>query len=453
MKIIIVGCGKVGTALVEQLNKEGHDIILIDQDKSIVDALIDKYDVMGMVGNGASYHVQLEAGCADADLLIAVTESDELNLLCCLIAKKSGNCHTIARVRNPEYSQDVNSIKAELGLAMIINPEYAAAMEIARVLRFPSAIKVDTFAKGRVEMLKFKIEPGSMLHGMRLMDMQKKLNCNVLVCAVEHGEEVIIPNGTFELQEKDIISIVASPKKAGEFFKKIGVVTNQVRSALIVGGGDITYYLVEELLTMGISVTIIEKDKERCDFISGKLPKATVIHGDGSDQNLLEEEGLLSTEAFLALTNLDEENILLALYAKSQTNAKIVTKVNRITFDEVIESLELGSIVYPKFVTAENIIRYVRAMQNSIGINIETLYKLIEGKAEALEFLIQKGSPIIGIPLEHLHLKNNMLICCINHGGKIITPGGQDVIHELDTVIVVTTETGLKDISDILREE
>lgn len=250
MKIIIVGCGKVGTALVEQLNKEGHDIILIDQDKSIVDALIDKYDVMGMVGNGASYHVQLEAGCADADLLIAVTESDELNLLCCLIAKKSGNCHTIARVRNPEYSQDVNSIKAELGLAMIINPEYAAAMEIARVLRFPSAIKVDTFAKGRVEMLKFKIEPGSMLHGMRLMDMQKKLNCNVLVCAVEHGEEVIIPNGTFELQEKDIISIVASPKKAGEFFKKIGVVTNQVRSALIVGGGDITYYLVEELLSV-----------------------------------------------------------------------------------------------------------------------------------------------------------------------------------------------------------
>lgn len=453
MKIIIVGCGKVGLALVEQLSAEGHDVTLIDRDKSVVDAVTNKYDIMGMTGNGAAYHVQTEAGCAEADLLIAVTNSDELNLLCCMIAKKSGNCHTIARVRNPEYSQDVNSIKSNLGLAMVINPEYAAALETARLLRFPSAIKVDTFAKGRVEVLKFRIESGSILHEMRLLEIPSKLHCNVLVCAVERGEEVIIPNGTFTLQEKDIVSIVASPKKAGEFFRKIGLETNQVRSALIVGGGDITYYLTEELLTMGISVTIIEKDESRCNFLSEKLPKANIIHGDGSDRTLLEEEGLSGTEAFLTLTNMDEENILLSLYAKSRTSAKVVTKINRITFDEVIEQLELGSIVYPKFITAENIIRYVRAMQNSIGSNIETLYKLIENKAEALEFLIQKGSPVIGIPLQELRLKKNILICCINHGGTIITPRGQDVIQEMDTVVVVTTNTGFSDIADILETE
>lgn len=451
MKIIIVGCGKVGIALTEQLSKEGHDITIIDTDKEVVESLSTKFDVLGMEGNGASYSVQIEAGIGDADLLIAVTGSDELNLLCCLIAKKSSTCHTIARIRNPVYSKDINSIKNELGLAMIINPEFAAAREIARLMRFPSAIKIDTFAKGRVEMLKFKLESGNMLENCRIADIALKLHCDVLVCAIERGDEVIIPNGNVELKAKDLVSVVAAPKKSLEFFRKIGIMTNKVGNSLIVGGGEISYYLTEELLQMGISVTIIEKSQERCDKLSALLPKAIIIHGDGTDQNLLLEEGLLTTESFLALTNFDEENILLSLYAKSVSEAKIITKVNRITFDDVIDSLDLGSIVYPKYVTAENIIRYVRAMQSSLGSNIETLYKLIENKVEALEFIISADAPVIGIPLEKLHLKKNILICSINRSGKIIIPRGQDMMLEGDTVVVVTTETGFGDIKDILE--
>jgi len=368
-----------------------------------------------------------------------------------MIAKKSSNCQTIARVRNPEYSRDVNSIKSKLGLAMVINPEHAAAREAARLLRTPSAIKVDTFVKGRVELLKLKIEPGSVLHGIRLMDMPHKLHCNVLVCVVQREDEVIIPKGNFVLQEKDIISIVASPKKADEFFRKIGMDHGKVKDAMIVGGGDLTYYLTEELLSMGIDVTIIEKDMNRCNFLSEHLPKATIIHGDGSERQILEEEGLAGAEAFLSLTDMDEENIMMSLFAKSCSEAKLVTKINKIAFDDIISQLDIGSIICPKQVTAENIVRYVRGMENSLGINIETLYRIIEDKAEALEFLIQKGSPVIGIPLQEMKLKKNVLICCINHAGQIITPRGSDVIQEMDTVIVVTTETGFSDIADILE--
>lgn len=453
MNIIIVGCGKVGCTLTEQLNKEGHNITVIDMDKDVVQELSSKFDVMGVIGNGASHSVQLEAGIEKTDLLIAVAGSDELNLLCCLIARKAGNCHTIARVRNPIYSQEISLIKEELGLSMIVNPEYAAAAEVARVLRFPSAIKIDTFAKGRVELLKFKIQPDSKLNNFMVMDITARLHCDVLVCAVERGDEVIIPKGSFILQEKDVISIVASPKKSAEFFNKIGVVTNQVKDALLVGGGDLSYYLTEQLLGMGISVKIIEKNRERCDELSEAFPKATIIYGDGIDQNLLMEEGLEKTQAFASLTNLDEENIMLSLFARTKSSAKLITKVNRITFDDVIHDLDLGSVICPKYITAEYIIRYVRAMQNSIGSNIETLYKIIENKAEALEFWVREDSPVVNVPLEKLNIKDNIIICCINHNGKITIPRGQDTIQVGDTVIIVTTNTGLNDIRDILKIE
>lgn len=451
MNIAIVGCGKVGTALIEQLNKEGHDITAIDTNKDVVEAVVNKIDIMGVVGNGASYNVQIEAGIENTDLLIAVTGSDEVNLLCCLIAKKYGSCHAIARVRNPVYSQEISMLKDELGLSMIVNPEFAAANEIARVLRFPSAIKIDTFAKGRVELLKFRITSGSPLDNSSLIDISKRLKCDVLICAVERDDQVIIPNGSFVLKEKDIISIVASPNKASEFFKKMGIKTHQVKDTLIVGGGELTYYLARMLLGMGIDVTIIEQKRERCEVLSELLPKAIVINGDGIDQSLLQEEGLDSVESFVALTNLDEENIMLSLYAKSRTKAKIITKVNRITFDDVINQLDLGSIICPKHITAEYIVRYVRGMQNSIGSNIETLYKIIDNRAEALEFIVKNGSPLIETPLEKLNLKDNIIIACINRNGKIIIPNGQDVIREKDTVIVVTTITGLNDIRDILK--
>ena len=318
MKIIIAGCGKVGQALTEKLTKEGNEITVIDLRADIVSEMANQYDAMGIVGNGASHSIQSEAGIEKADLFIAVTGSDELNLLCCLLAKKAGDCQTIARVRNPEYSREINYIKEELGLALVINPEYAAAMEIARVLRFPSAIKIDTFAKGRIELLKFRIQEESILNDMKVMDISSRLHCDILVCAVERGEEVFIPRGSFILREKDVVSIIAAPKNASEFFKKIGVVTNQVKDTMIAGGGSIAYYLADILSQMGIKVKIIDKNLERCERLCELLPKADIVHGDASDQNILLEEGMKTAASFVALTNMDEENILLSMLANNR---------------------------------------------------------------------------------------------------------------------------------------
>lgn len=450
MKIIIVGCGKVGQALAQQLNKEENDITVIDTRHHVVQNVASQNDVMGIVGNGANHLTQIEAGIKKADLLIAVTGSDELNLLCCLIAKKAGNCQTIARVRNPEYNSEMNFIKEELGLAMVINPEAAAAMEIARVLRFPSAIKIDTFAKGRIELLKFRIGEKSVLHNLSVLEISSRLHCDILVCAVEREDDVFIPKGNFVLKSKDVVTIIASPKNASQFFKKIGIETHQVKDTMIAGGGDIAYYLAQILLQMGIGVKIIERKKERCERLSELLPKAVIIHGDAADQSILMEEGLAEAEAFAALTDMDEENILLSLFAKSRSKAKLVTKINRIAFDEVINSLDLDTTIYPKNMTAEYIIQFVRAMKNSIGSNVETMYRIIENKAEALEFVIRENSPLVEQPLEQLKLKDSVLIACILRGTKIITPRGRDMMLVGDRVVVVTTETGLKDITDIL---
>lgn len=451
MQIIIVGCGNVGATLTEQLSKEGHNITVIDMDGNIVERVANQHDVMGIVGNGASLSVQNEAGIEEADLMIAVTTSDELNLLCCLIAKKAGDCKTIARVRNPVYNKEIAFIKGELGLSMVINPEYAAACEISRLLKFPSAIKVDIFAKGRIELLKCKLGEGSVLHGRPLTYISGGLGCEVLICAVERGEEVFIPDGSFELREKDIITVVASSRNANEFFRKIGMTMNRIKNCIIVGGGETTYYLAKQLLPMGIGIKIIEQDKERCNELSELLPQAMIIHGDGTDRNLLDEEGLPRIHAFVSWTSLDEENIMLSLYAKSVSKAKTITKVHRISYDEIIDSLDLGSVLYPKNITAEYILQYVRAMQNSIGSNVETLYRLIENKVEALEFRVNEQSELVGVPLKELRLKDNLLIACINRKGIIITPGGQDSIMLGDTVVVVTTNQGFHDLKDILR--
>jgi trk system potassium uptake protein TrkA len=454
MKIIIVGCGKVGITLAEQLSLENNNVTVVDKDYSVVQTVSNEYDVMGIVGSGTDHSVLEEAGVEKANLLIAVTQSDELNLLCCLIAKKAGNCQTIARVRNPEYSKEIRYIKEELGLAMVINPEHAAAMEIARILRFPSAIKIETFANERAEVLKFRVPEGSILHNMPVSEITTKLHCNeVLICTVERGEDAIIPDGNFVLRERDVVSVVASPKSASQFFKKIKYQTNQVRDTIIVGGGKITYYLARHLLSMGIAVKIIEHDRERCEELSELLPKATIICGDGVNQALLMEEGLMKADSFVTLTNLDEENILLSLFARSkQKNMKVVTKINSIAFDEVISNLDLDSIVYPKYVTAEYIVRFVRAMKNSIGSNVETLHHLVDHKVEALEFCIRENAPLLNVPLEKLRLKDEILIGCINRNGTIITPKGQDMMMLGDTVVVITTNKGLNDISDILRE-
>ena len=447
MQIIIVGCGKVGRTLAEQLQEEESDITLIDVSSNVINSLQDDIDAMGIVGNGASINTLMEAGIENADILIAVTGSDEMNLLCCLIAQKTGHCHTIARVRNPIYAKEISFIKKRLGVTMIINPELAAAQEISRLLRFPSAIKIDTFARGRVEMLKFKVLPEFDLDGMTISRITETLRCDVLFCAVESRDRVSIPGGNYVVHDGDMVSILASPVNAATFFKKIGLKTNQVKNAIIVGGGTISYYLTKALLDMNISVKIIEQNEARCETLSDLLPEATIINGDGTDRSLLMEEGLARAEAFVSLTNMDEENVFLALFAKTISKAKLVAKVNRLSFDDVIDNLDIGSVIYPKYITADYILQYVRAMQNSIGSNIETLYHILDNQAEALEFAIRENSPVVGIPLSELNLKKNLLVGYLNRNGKVKIPRGQDTIQVGDTVIIVTTHKGLRDIT------
>lgn len=452
MNIIIVGCGKVGQALVEQLNDEGNDITVIDKVAEKVNDVSSRYDVMGVIGNGATHSVQQDAGIDRANLLIAVTGSDELNLLCCLIAKKAGNCHTIARVRNPQYYTETPFLKDELGLAMVINPEQAAASEIARVLRFPSAIKIDVFGRGRVELLKFRLPEHSPLAGCAVKEIVTKLHCDVLVCTVERGEEVHIANGDFVFEEKDVISIVAATRKAGEFFRKIKYKMNSVKDVMVVGGGEIAHYLCEQLLRSGMSVKLIEKDPDRCEELCETLDNGvTIINGDASDQNILVESGLEQMGAFVALTNLDEENILLSLFAKSACDCKCVTKINRIGFDNVISKLDLDTIINPKSITSDTIVRYVRAMNSSRGSNMETLYNVIKGKVEAAEFIIKEDSPVVDVPLMELDLKPDVLVAAILRDKKVMIPRGHDSLQIGDAVIIVSRQIGLRDINDIIK--
>ena len=451
MKCIIIGCGKVGITLAEQLCQENHDVVIMDASAKRMQDIPENIDAMRIVGNGASIQAQMEAGVNEADILIAVTGSDELNLLCCLIAKKAGKCSTIARVRNPVYSKEINFIKERLGVSMTINPELTAATEIARLLRFPSAIKIDTFAKGRVELLKFKIRPQFKLDQLAVSALQNTLKSNILVAAVEREDNVYIPNGDFILKDGDLVSIIASPQNAANFFQTIGLKTNQVRNCMIVGGGTIAFYLAKELLSMKIPVRIVEKDPARCELLSQELPHATIICGDGTDRKLLLEEGLCTAEGFVSLTNMDEENLMLALFAKDQSSAKLVTKVNRLAFDEIIERLDIGSVVYPKYLTADYILQYVRAMQNTIGSNVETLYQILDDRAEALEFAIHEESPVTDTPLMELNLKDNLLIGCIHRRERVFIPRGHDSIQVGDTVIIVTTQVGHQNIRDILK--
>lgn len=453
MKIIIVGCGKIGCTLAEQLSSEQHDLVVIDTNPQKIHQLSESIDVMGIVDNGASISVLSDAGIEDTHLLIAVTGSDELNLLCCVIAKKVSKCHTIARVRNPLYNKERNFIRKSLGITMIINPELASAIEISRLLRFPSAIELDTFAKGRVELLKFKLLPEFRLSGMSVMEIIDKLRCHVLICGVERGDEVFIPSGNFILQDNDLLSIMASPKNSASFFKKVGIHTHQVKNALIVGGGTLGYYLAALLIDLKIKVRIVENNPERCQQLSELLPEATIICGDGTDKKLLLQEGLTQTESFITLTNMDEENIFLSLFAKKNSKAKLITKVNRIAFDDIIDGLDIGSVIYPKYITADYILQYVRAMENSLSSsNVETLYHILDNQAEALEFSVKEASSVTDIPLSQLDLKENLLIACINRNGSIHIPGGQDTIQIGDTVIIVTSIKGLNDLKDILKK-
>lgn len=451
LSVIIVGCGKVGAALVEQLIREGHDITVIDSDARKIQEITDQYDVMGLAGNGASYSMQMEAGIENADLLIAVTGSDELNLLCCTVAKRVGDCAAIARVRNPDYSTEVGYLREKLGLAMIINPDLEAAKEAARVLSLPTALEVDSFAHGQAELISFTVPQGNMLDGMEIAELGKSIRLEILICAVEREGEVYIPSGNFTLRAGDNISFAATRSSARKFLLQIGFDVDQVKSVMIIGGGKTAYYLAKMLLNSGVSVKIIELNAARCEELSVLLPKAIIINGDGSSEELLREEGITTVEGFVPLTGIDEENVMLTLFASRVSQAKVITKIDRINFKNVISSLNLGSVIYPRYITSEAIIAYVRAKKDSMGSNIETLYHMFDHRVEAIEFRVDRPSSVTDIPLTELPIKEGILIACINRRGKIIIPSGQDSIRVGDTVIIVTRHAGFDEIDNILR--
>ncbi len=449
MRIIIVGCGKVGTSLAEQLSAENHELTLVDLSEKNLNELTTKYDVFSVTGSGTNYSVLKEAGIEHTDLLIAVTTQDEINLLSCVIAKTASGCHTIARVRDPRYMVETGFLRNGLGLSLVINPELATARAISRLVRFPSAIDVSTFAKGRIELLDVRIPEKSRIAGLAVSEVNSKLRTNVLLCMAHRKEKTFIPKGDFRLEGGDDITVIIPPNEQTLFFSKIGVPNDKITSAMIAGGGKISVFLARLLIESGISVKIIERNRERCEMLSELLPKAKIINGDATDRDLLEEEGLAETEAFLSLTGMDEENILLSLHAGRHSKAKLFTKINRVNFQEVISNLPLGTVIHPKRITAEIISQYIRAMQNSLGSNVETLHEL--PGAEALEFRV-KEHRFNGVRIQDMPIRQDVLLCCINRNGHLIIPRGQDVMREGDTVIVVSTRKGMSDLADIFEE-
>lgn len=450
MQIIIVGCGKVGKYLVRELAAENHNVTIVDIDGETVRDTALQYDVMGVEGNGTSYKTLEEADIAHADILIAATESDEVNLLCCFIAKKA-KCRTIARVRNPIYSEESEKFRQELGISMIINPERAGAIEMLQLLQFPSAIEISSFAKGGIEMLAFRVKEDSILTGKKIKDITELQQYQLLICVAERGEEVIIPNGDFVIEAGDVLSFIAIPGQASRVFRDLGIYTNSVKNAMIVGCSQTGYYLAEMLLKAGIKVKIVEIDKKRCEEVAINLPKADVIYGDGTSQKLMEEEHLEKMDACIASTNIDEENIIFSLYARNKVRKKVITKISHLEFNNVIQSLKLDGIVNPKEAAAETILMYVRAMSNSSGSNVQTLYKLKDDRVEALEFIVCGDSKLVGIELRNMNFKKNVLIAGIVREGKLIIPGGGDYFMPGDSVVIATTNKGFLRLEDILE--
>lgn len=453
MNIAIVGLGKFGKELTEYLSHENHNITVIDNKASVIEEVVNQNDVMGYVGNGASYQTLVNASVAKFDLLIATTSLDETNMLCCLVAKKLGIKQTIARIRNPEYARQVQLMSEELGISLTLNPDLDTAREIFRILRFPSAIKVETFANGKVDLVEMKIEKESVLNNISLMDIKNKYQVRILVCAVKRDNEVFIPKGDFVLKENDYVYITADTKEISKAFKKLKIFKNKLSSSLIIGAGKITSYLATLLLDNGISVKIVDKDKEACKTISELLPKAIVLNGDATNQQLLLEEGLETVDSVITLTGMDETNIIVSSFAKNLNCDKVITKVNNTNYDLILKNVGLDSVLSPKDIFASNIIRYVRGMENQStrGSEFKTLYRLINNKVEALEFSIPKATKYTSIELKDLKFKPNNLLACIIRHNKVIIPGGKDTLEPLDSVVIVTTNTSIKDISDILE--
>lgn len=452
MKIIVLGAGKVGKTLIKHMSNEDHDIIVVDQNATKVEEVVNQFDVIGVVGNGGSYDILMEAGAQDANLIICVTTSDELNILAGLMAKKMGTKHTIARVRNPDYSSQRDFMRNQLGFSMIVNPELEAASEIRRVLSFPSAVKVDTFSRGKVELAEFFVEDHSRLNGVELSQLHKITKTNILVCAVSHNEDVIIPDGNYVIKPGDHLYITGTHRDLSRFCLDIGVITTRIKNVIIVGGGKIAYYLSKQLSTQGIKVKIIEKDKNRCQVLAEKLPCVTIIHGDGSDDELLNEEGIENTDAVLALTGLDEENIVLSLSAKSLYHKKTIAKITRMNYAGLSDILKVDSIVAPKKIVASQIIRYVRAKMNKDNdSSVKTLYKIVDGEVEAIEFKVTEQFKYLHKTLNEMKIKEHVLVAAIIRENEVIVPKGNTTMELNDYVIIVSRGEIMKSLNDILR--
>ncbi|MGI6214245.1 MAG: Trk system potassium transporter TrkA [Christensenellales bacterium] len=449
MNIVIIGVGKVGRTLTEQLSKEEHNIVVIDKNKAVVEKTVNDFDVLGVVGNGANSDIQKEAKIEDADLLIACTASDEINILCCMVGKKLGVTDTIARVRNPEYFKLFMS--GELGLNLMVNPEYEGAMEIFRILRSPGAIMIESFAEGKVDLVELKLAENNPMINLSVSQLIEKFNINFLICAIQRGDDVIIPNGNTVLLENDKIYITASPRDIITIFKKAGFRKTALKSVMIIGGGKVAFYLAKELEKIGVGVKIIEKDNAKCLELLSGLNKVEVIEGDGSEQQVLMDEGLKIVDAVVILTGSDEENIMISLFAQKAGAKSIITKINRLSYYSMLMASGVESIISPRLITANQIIRYVRAKQNSKGSAVLNLYKIVNDKAEAVEFIVTDKFQGLSKPLKELEIRKNLLIANILRGNEIILPHGNQTIEKGDKVIVVTTEGYLNDLNDILR--
>lgn len=452
MKIIIAGAGKVGRSVAALLAEEGHDITIIDRDPELVQALSNDLDVICVEGSATNPETLREAGAASADLLLAATQHDEANMICGISARKLGTPHVIARIRDPEYLHQTEFLREALGLSVIVNPEYECAKEISRMLRFPGAVRVDAFSKGSVEIVEHKVPTGGKLDGVPLRELPKRFGAKVLVGVVERGGEALIPNGDFTLRAGDRLSITGSARELRRFFMAIGEYKRPVRRVMIMGGGRVAVYLTRLLLDSGIAVTVVEKDRSRCDALCDLIPEAHIVCGDATRSDVLQEDGLPTADAFVALTGDDGDNIITSLYAKSCSTGKIVVKVNREYFAEILENAGLDSIVSPKEIVAQQLARYVRAMNNSLGGSMETLYRLADGKLEALEFKVSADSACVNIPLKDLKLRPNILITAIIRGSKSIIPDGSSRILPGDHAVIVAAAGRLQSIDEIVEE-
>ena len=451
MKIVIIGLGTVGRTILKNLSIEGHTVTIIDENKQKVEDLIEKYDVMGVVGNGASMEIQNEAGVGDAQLVIALTRSDEMNILACLVAKKVGAENTIARVRNPDYRRQIGEMKDDLGISMVVNPERETADEIFNLVNLPSVAQIEHFAGGKVSLVEVVAEKGCSLIGETLISLGKKLTTKVLICAVQRGDEVIIPSGHFEIAEGDKIHFTSNAKMLGDFLREVNLVKSPFKNVMIVGGGRISYYLADSLSKKKYAVKLIENDMRHAEELAESLPRVTVVCGNGTKHGLLIEEGIEAMDAFVALTDIDEENMIVSMFANKKSVKKTITQIKSDDLYGMLDELGINNNVSPKQIVASRIISYIRALANTVGSNVLTLYRLVNNQVEALEFAAKKQGRIYNKPLKELKIKKNCLIACIIRQNEVIIPRGDDQIQLGDNVVVVTTHKNFDDLTDVFE--